>query len=875
MRIENREGFCDMSLLLNKLNILRHLNSLNGNEVSIDSSLMLDSFLEYLGEKNLTLYPAQEEAILEIMSGKNVILNTPTGSGKSLVALALHFDSIVRRKRSYYTSPIKALVNEKFFSLCREFGPENVGMITGDSTVNPSAPIICCTAEILSMEALRDGVLASVQDVVMDEFHYYADRERGVAWQVPLICLGKTRMLLMSATLGDPTFFQEKLTQLNKLPTVVVTSQQRPVPLEFSYSESPLHETVDELISKGRAPIYLVSFSQRECANEIQNFMSVDVCTKEEKSKINDELKGFSFSSPYGKELQRFLKHGLGLHHAGLLPKYRVLVEKLAQKGLLKIIFGTDTLGVGVNVPLKTVLLTKLCKFDGNKSTLLSVRDFQQIAGRAGRKGFDQLGTIVAQAPEHIIENKRNEQKAAGDPKKLKKLVKKKPPEKGYVPWSQETLTRLVQSPPESLISRFKISHSMLLHVLSRPQEDGCRAMQKIISQCHESPENKRKIFKKGFELFRSLVDRKIIELNPMRVNVDLQEDFSLNHGLSLFLLDAIRLLDPSSPEFHLEVVTLTESILESPDLIIRKQLDRLKSEKMRELKAQGMEFEERLEELDKLEHPKPMRDFIYNTFNDFSRLHPWIENENIKPKSIAREMFEGFYSFGDYIKEYDLQRAEGILLRYLTDFYKTLTQNVPDFAKTESVFEIEVYFENIIRQVDSSLLDEWEKMKTTDLNIKPHSEKNHLNPVSIEGDKGEKSQWSTKVIMINLRNESFRLLKYLSLNDIEKALEVIQINKNELELKTQLENSLHEYYQSGHSKIILDNKARSTEFVTIRPQDSHQAQIECIPAGSSLWFIEQRLMDPEGHNDWVLELEAIVNPINRTIQLFLIQLRA
>lgn len=853
-----------MYLLKNKLQRLESSNS------SAVNDLALDLFLEFVKEKGLELYPAQEEAILEIMSGKNVILNTPTGSGKSLVALAMHFNSMARKRRSYYTSPIKALVNEKFFALCKDFGPENVGMVTGDSTVNPTASIICCTAEILAMDALRDGQLANIQDVVIDEFHYYSDRDRGVAWQIPLLCLSQTRMLLMSATMGDAERFQGILTNLNQLPTVVVKSNERPVPLEFNYSENPLHETVDTLIKNGRAPIYLVSFSQRECAEEIQNFMSVDVCTKEEKSKLQEALVGFKFSSPYGRELQRFLKHGMGLHHAGLLPKYRVLVEKLAQQGLLKIIFGTDTLGVGVNVPLKTVLFTKLCKYDGTKATILSVRDFQQIAGRAGRKGFDHLGTVVAQAPEHVIENKRNELKAAGDPKKLKKLVKKKPPERGYVPWNQDSFQKLIHSSPEPLTSRFKISHSMLLNILSRPHEDGCRAMQKMISKCHETPESKKLLFKKGFELFRSLVDRKIIELNPLRVNVDLQEDFSLNHALSLFLIDTLRLLDSNSKDYPLEVLTLTESILESPDIILRKQLDRVKSEKMLEMKAAGMEYEERMEELEKLEHPKPMREFIYDTFNEFSRLHPWIENENIRPKSIAREMYEGFYSFADYIKEYDLQRAEGILLRYLSDFYKALTQNVPDFAKVEPVFEIEIYFENIIRGIDSSLLDEWERMRNP--NHTTFKNEKSADPTSPSLHSIRPPEWDRKALMIHLRNSSFRLLKFFAQGDLEGAFDFLYsdqwdtsplashkfltpqtlsitttpssappdpvppvtaalppssfpsspsassifLDKEKSSTITQWEQWLKEYSQTGHRRILTDFKARGTEWIKI-----------------------------------------------------------
>jgi len=416
-----------------------------------NAATMLDAFLTYIIEKKFELYPAQEEAILALFDNQNVILNTPTGSGKSLVAVAMHFASLAAGKRSYYTCPIKALVNEKFLALCRDFGPEQVGMVTGDASVNPTAPIICCTAEILSNIALREGGRASIDDVIMDEFHYYSDRERGVAWQIPLLTMPQARFMLMSATLGDVTRFERCLTTLNKLPTLVVRSIDRPVPLNFSYQEVPLHETVHDLVNSGKAPVYLVSFTQRECAEEAQSLMSVDLCTKEEKQQISALLieLGIKFSSPYGKELLRILKHGIGIHHAGLLPKYRYVIERLAQKGLLKIICGTDTLGVGVNVPIRTVLFSKLCKFDGEKSAILSVRDFHQIAGRAGRKGFDVQGSVVVQAPEHVIENMRLESKAGGDPKKLRKITRKKPPERGFIMWTKDTFEKLIKSEPE------------------------------------------------------------------------------------------------------------------------------------------------------------------------------------------------------------------------------------------------------------------------------------------------------------------------------------------------------------------------------------------------------------------------------------------
>ena len=406
------------------------------------------------------------------------------------------------------------------------------------------------------------------------------------------LTLPQARFLLMSATMGDPAFFAAELSRLNGRSTEQVHSKDRPVPLDFEFRESPLHETLADLVQKKLAPIYLVNFSQREAAEEAQNLLSVDFCSKEEKKAIAEALLGSSFQSPYGKEFQRLLRHGIGLHHAGLLPRYRVLVEKLAQQGLLKVISGTDTLGVGVNVPIRTVLFTKLSKYDGEKSGQLSVREFHQIAGRAGRRGFDSRGNVVAQAPAHVIENLRQVAKEAAGGKKKPKAN----PPPGFVMWTRETFQKLIDSRPEALLSRFQVSHGMLLSVLSRP--NGAKAMKKLIRDSHSSPAMKKNLRKTAFELFRSLYERKLVEfyLSPdfrepqIRVLADLQEDFSLHQTLALYLIDTLSLLDPTSEEYALDVLTLAESILESPDLILRRQLDRLKTEKMAELKAQGVE---------------------------------------------------------------------------------------------------------------------------------------------------------------------------------------------------------------------------------------------------------------------------------------------
>lgn len=789
----------------------------------------LDLFLEHVQRQQLNLYPAQEEAILELFSGKNVILNTPTGSGKSLVAQALHFHALLHGRRSVYTCPIKALANEKFLSLCKDFGPDQVGMITGDATVNPHAPIICCTAEILSNFALRLGADAGFDDIIVDEFHYFSDRDRGVAWQVPLLTLSKSRFLLMSATLGDTKLFEEKLTELTKLETVVVRSTQRPVPLDFQYSERPMHFKLQELVATGLAPVYLVSFSQRECADEAQNLMSVDVCTKAEKALILEELNGVDFKTPYGKDLQRYLKHGIGLHHAGLLPRYRVLVEKLAQKGLLKVICGTDTLGVGVNVPIRTVLFSKLCKFDGQKTTILSVRDFQQISGRAGRKGYDNLGTVVVQAPEHVIENLGLEEKAAKDPKKAKKLVKRKPPEHGYLPWDKTTMERLITSSPEALVSRFQVSHAMILNVLSREGTKNCRALRELIQSSFDTPAQKKHHAHLAFQLFRSLWERGIVDLKNLQVNVDLQQDFSLHQTLSLYLIDTIKLLDRESGEYSLQLLTLVESILENPDLILRKQTDKAKKIRLEELRAQGVEYEERIEQLELVEYPKPHREFIYNTFNTFAAAHPWVGQDNIRPKSIAREMFENFLSFHDYIKNYGLERVEGLLLRYLSETYKVLVQTVPESARTPEVEEIIDYLGGMLRLVDASLVEEWEKLRDP-TRITAIPDDAHARA---EAERARK-----RAHVIALRNQVFRALRLLSFGDTAEAAELLQTNPQELE-------ALMERYFEEHHSILLTPDARALK----------HSRVDEVSEG--VYSIEQTLIDPDGKNDWLLRLEA------------------
>ncbi|MGA4645279.1 DEAD/DEAH box helicase [Limisphaera sp. 4302-co] len=822
---------------------------------NVSSESLLDRFLEYAADRGLTLYTAQEEALLAVLEGHNVILQTPTGSGKSLVAMAMLFAALARGRRAVYTCPIKALVNEKWRDLCREFGPDNVGLSTGDASVNRQAPILCCTAEILANIALRRGARAPVDDLVIDEFHWYADRERGVAWQVPLLTLPQTRFLLMSATLGDTRFFEEELTRLTGRPTVTVSGTERPVPLEYEWSERPLAQTIERLLAEDRAPIYVVHFTQAEAAESAQDFMSLPLCTRAEKEQIAAELETVRFNSPYGPEIRKWLRHGIGLHHAGLLPKYRVLVERLAQRGLLKLICGTDTLGVGVNIPIRTVVFTRLCKFDGEKVKLLTARDFHQIAGRAGRKGFDERGSVVVQAPEEVIERKKQEEKAARDGRKV---ARRKLHEPGRISWDRKTFERLIAAPPERLTSRFQVTPGMLLHVLSRRDEDGCRALQQIIRRCHDSPRQKKEHFRRAWQLFRSMVNRNVIEIVPrserdgnglpkLRVNVELQEDFSLDQTLSLYLLETLLILDPQSPQYALDVLSLVEAILEDPEPILRRQLERVKAEALAAMKAEGVPYEERMERLEELEYPKPNRDFIYGTFNAFAERHPWVGQENIRPKSIAREMYETFRSFDDYVRDYQLQRVEGLLLRHLHSVYKVLKQTVPEPAKTDAVREMELYFGTMIRTVDSSLLEEWEQMRDPEYERRVAEERARITgqPVAAPAPADAALTANPATFTALVRNRIFTFLRAWSTRQFDTAL--AQLNpaadaEGNPWSTARLQSALETYLQE-HLRLSLDPEARNRRHTHVQPAEDGRS-----------WTVQQMLIDPDGHNDWVAE---------------------
>jgi superfamily II RNA helicase len=807
-----------------------------------DPDEILDLFVDWASEAGFELYTAQEEALLEIMAGRHVILNTPTGSGKSLVALGLHFKALCEGRTSFYTSPIKALASEKFFALCDEFGAENVGMLTGDASINPDARVLCCTAEVLSNMALRRGDRLDAPYVVMDEFHYYSDPERGVAWQIPLIVLPRTRFLLMSATLGDVSGIAEHIRRQTQIEVSLVTSEQRPVPLDFDYRETPLHETVESLLEAGKSPIYIVNFTQRECAELAQSLTSMKISSREERERIREAMGGVRLDTPYGKEFRRFLSFGIGVHHAGLLPKYRLLVEQLAQQGLLRVISGTDTLGVGVNIPIRTVLFTRLAKFDGRKVSLLSVRDFKQIAGRAGRKGFDTQGSVVAQAPEHIIEKRLAERKQKKGPAKSAA--------KGEVTWTQETFDKLITRPPETLKSRFRVTHGMVLDLLQRdaelddPDLRNFDSLRDLIGRCHEEEGSKARHLSQAAVLVRSLYRAGIIRMKRDTksdylwavVAEDLQWDFSLHHALSLYLVETIGLVSPESETYALDLMTLVESILEDPDVILRKQVDKIKQELVAQLKADGIQYEERMERLEDITHPKPLSDFLYGTFNRFRGDHPWVGGHDVRPKSIAREMYEGYMSFADYVKKYGLQRSEGVLLRYLSQLYKTLDQTVPEYAKTAEVWDALGYFRALLHHTDTSLLEEWESLLHPELRLQ-----------RLQRHQAAEALWlkqllaDPKAFAARIRAELHLVVRALAEKEWEDASAAVLQDPDDPWTPERFEESMKPFYEE-YGELVFTPEARRHQHTHIREVDER------------VWEVAQTILDPQGDNLWAVQ---------------------
>lgn len=812
-----------------------------------------DRIIEYADGRGLALYPHQEEAILSLLAGDNVVLATPTGSGKSLVAMAAAMAALADDRVTFYTAPIKALVSEKFFDLVEVFGAADVGMLTGDVAVNADAPVICCTAEVLANIALREGSAADVGMVVMDEFHFYGEPGRGWAWQVPLIELPQAQFLLMSATLGDTTELAADLTRRNGRATTTVDQAERPVPLDFSWSLEPMGDKLAELVTTGQGPVYVVHFTQAAAVEHAVSLLSgpgrLDVVLpKERKEQIAERLAPVRFAAGFGKTLSKLLRQGIGVHHAGMLPRYRRLVEQLAQAGLLTVICGTDTLGVGINVPIRTVLFTGLAKYDGSRQRVLRTREFLQIAGRAGRAGYDTAGYVVVQAPEHVIENEKAKAKAAAknaamsaekQAKRASKAQLRKPPA-GTVVWTEQTFDKLVEGRPEPLKSQMKVDNAMLVNVLSR-EEDAFPVMRRLLTENHEDRRSQLRLAKRAVRLARSLVTSEVLTRldepdgfgRRYVLTEALPEDFALNQPLSHFALAVLDVLDPDSADFALDVVSVVEATLEAPRPLLLAQRHAARGEAIAALKADGVEYDERMALVEDVTWPEPLGDLLEPLFETYRERHPWLAPDALAPKSVVREMWEQGMGFTDLVSRYQVARSEGLVLRYLTDAYRALRQTVPASYRTGELELLVEWLGETVRQVDSSLLDEWEALADpahASTQVSHHEPPPPPRPLSQQG----------RVFDVMVRNALWRRVELVARDDVP-ALAALEPEGAEMS-SHRWDEAIEGYYED-HERLLTDADARGPSLIVV---DKAQAAGE--------WRAVQTLHDPEGHHDWVIE---------------------
>lgn len=809
----------------------------NGHDY--DVTVLFDIFVLWArNARGVDLWPHQEESLLEILSGHHAIVNTPTGSGKSLIALGMHFVALAQQKRSYYTAPLKALVSEKFFELVSVFGAHNVGMITGDSQINSQALVVCCTAEILANQALREGERADVSCVAVDEFHFYADPHRGWAWQVPLITLPHTQFVLMSATLGDTDKIAQSLEETSGREVSIISSVERPVPLQYGYVLDDVHSVISTQIQQGHGPVYVVHFAQEAAVETAQQLANLGVSTREQRDKIKEALRDTRFTTVFGKTLKRLLLTGVGVHHAGMLPRYRRLVENLAQDGLLPVICGTDTLGVGINVPIHTVVFTMLTKYDGFKQRRLRTREFHQIAGRAGRSGFDSEGLVIALAPEHEIENAKALAKAGNDPKKLKKVKKKKAPE-GFVNWTEATFTKLIESQPEVLVPHMQITHSMVLNVISHGGDAWARVVN-LIKKSQVGAEEQNKLRERAAEIFRTLFDSHIVEKWELddgsmdyTLTIDMPEDLALDQPLSPFLIAVLELLDPESDSYALDVVSAVEATLENPFAVLRVQERRARDEAMRVMKDEGLEYDERMDRLQEITYPQPLKDLLVPAFLRYCTDVPWAADYSLQCKSVVRNMLETASSFSEYTSSMGLARSEGTLLRYLSDAYRALSRTVPRDKRDEQLDTIIDWLDVVVRSVDSSLVDEWEAAAGL---TQEKNEDTQTTPPVIDVIAAHKKGLTTLV-----RNALFKRVQYIDLDDASALGELDSAWGMPVH---EWEDALDDFYDE-HDGLLTTADARSSKFFMIddKQEKTHHR-----------WHVRQILCDIEGDYDWAID---------------------
>jgi len=678
-----------------------------------------ERFLEQLP---FDLYPVQEEALLAwFASEQGVLVCAPTGMGKTVIAHAALFEALHQGSIAYYTTPLIALTEQKFDELrvLAEkwgFSADDVGLVTGNRRVNPQARILVVVAEILLNRLLqpRGFDFSQVSAVVMDEFHSFNDPERGIVWELTLALLpAHVRLLLLSATVGNAAEFLNWLHRCHGRKLELVESYERRVPLTYQYVPDQFLNEHVQWMAQGspetrKTPALIFCFNREECWSVAEQLKGLPLLDDDTRRRVNAEVDKLDWKHGVGPKLKQMLRRGVGVHHAGLLPKYRRVVGDLFERKLLAVVVCTETLSAGINLPARSVVLTTLVKGPPGKQKLIDASTAHQIFGRAGRPQFDTQGYVFALAHEDDVRIHRWREKYEAIPEdtkdpvllKLKKELKRKKPSRreNQVYWSEGDFHRLRTSPPGKLSSKGQLPWRLLAYMLKiSPEVSPIRQMvRKRLLPPHQIAAAEKALD----SMLRVLHRGGFARLDPEPPADGQSTDWSPQHAYPTDKLDILllfRSIHPLYGAYLLEMLGLAdrreriqalESVLEIPSSLRHKvrvpppdklppgplALTRLDAELVRRglMAAPIPETPDQDEDYDDddspawaegTERPPTFADKLRLLFED---LYPEVTDLKVVPVWAAGELLEMGGDFNKYIAARDLAKQEGIIFRHL-----------------------------------------------------------------------------------------------------------------------------------------------------------------------------------------------------------------
>jgi superfamily II DNA/RNA helicase len=662
--------------------------------VPSDGDLELAFYDQFLLSRGLEPYPVQEQAIAAIFQGKSVLVTVPTGTGKTLMAKAALYRAFHRNERAIYTTPLRALTEEKYRELCADFGDGNVGFATGDYKVNREAPIQVEVAEILWNRIVAEKHVSPAELVVMDEGHYFNDPERGYVWEQSIIGLDpRTQLVVLSATVGHPEKFCQWANITRRVEMTLVDSRERKVPLVHEFREEMLIDTVKELAHAGDVPAIVFVFGREQCFEVARLLKSCRrFTTDEEKAAVDKLCDAALLPSGAARELRPLLGHGIGIHHAGILPRYKQLVEQLALERLIKFVVSTETIAAGINLPAKTVVFPSLRKFIKQQPRLVTAAEYHQMAGRAGRPQFDDKGLAITLAPEDIVSDIKKEMKQKGaDEAKVKKTVygraRNDAQRKGDIIWTPETHAELVRGEPAELRSKTKITAEQVLAIglpdlVVEPITEADRRMAEaeaslppsmrldivtVIDNLLLGDRDRKELRKTLDQLVANMRAIGVLDEHGKQVSGEMIRQLQGMDGLLIYYILFNHQLE------YVELRELVEYLIDHD--IVQRLLDRKGEDekrtwmrdKLRELRIDNPHVTwDDVEALWLKEHPRPLTkiELIHQEFSA-KVPHPELHGGK-KPKTVWAQLEDSGVDFLDFVDRHGLDHEEGNLFSYL-----------------------------------------------------------------------------------------------------------------------------------------------------------------------------------------------------------------